>query len=32
MGAPAIAAILQRREQEVVDDFRLIGILVGTIK
>jgi hypothetical protein len=25
MGAPAIAAILRRREQEVVDDFRAAG-------
>jgi hypothetical protein len=27
MGAPAIAAILRRREQEVVDDFRAAGAL-----
>jgi hypothetical protein len=27
MGAPAIAAILRRREQEVVDDFRAVGAI-----
>lgn len=27
MGAPAIAAILQRREREVVDDFRAAGAI-----
>ena len=27
MGAPAIAAILRRREQEVVDDFRAAGAI-----
>ncbi|HET6760752.1 MAG TPA: hypothetical protein VFH13_01575 [Gemmatimonadaceae bacterium] len=27
MGAPAVAALLRRREQEVVDDFRAAGAL-----
>jgi hypothetical protein len=27
MGAPAIAAVLRRREQEVVDDFRAAGAI-----